>query len=283
METHSGEFPVKSMASVLEVSRSGYYKYLSLKKQNKSRYSSEMLDKIYTIWKNNRKTYGTIRLTKAMKLFYSPSVGRTRVISMMKLLKIKGKCIKRFKNASTDSNHNEPKIGDLVKRNFSQVEANKIWVTDVTVIETSKNNHVYLCIVLDIFSRMIVGWSISRRNDTKLIIEATSRAINLRNPSEGLVIHSDRGSNYCSYEYRKYLFENNIRPSNGRSGNCWDNAVAESFFATLKRELDYNIFYDIQDAKNEIANYIEIFYNRQRFHSFLDYKSPYEFEEMYKN
>ena len=283
MEAHSDEFPVKSMASILEVSRSGYYKYLSLKKQNKSRYSSEALDKIYTIWKENRKAYGIIRLTKAMKLLYSPSVGRTRINSMMKLLKIQGKSRKRFRISSTDSNHNEPKISDLVNRNFSQVEVNKIWVTDVTVIETSKNNHVYLCIIMDLFSRMIVGWSISRRNDTKLIKDATSRAINLRQPTEGLVIHSDRGSNYCSYEYRKYLYDNNIKPSNSRSGNCWDNAVAESFFATLKRELDYNIFYDIQDAKNEIAYYIEIFYNRQRFHSFLNYKSPYEFEEMCKN
>jgi putative transposase len=282
METHSTEFPVKSMASVLEVSRSGYYKYLSSKKQNKSRYSSEMLNKIYGLWKESRKTYGNIRLTKVIKSYY-PSVGRTRVISMMKLLKIKGKSQKRFKISSTDSNHKQPRVRDLVRRNFSQVEADKIWVTDVTVLETSKNSHVYLCVVLDIFSRMIVGWSISSSNDTKLIIKATSRAVTLRNPPEGLVIHSDRGSNYCSYEYRKFLNDNKINPSNGRSGNCWDNAVAESFFSTLKRELDYNIFYDIHDAKNEIADYIEIFYNRQRIHSFLNYKSPFEFEEMSRN
>jgi putative transposase len=130
---------------------------------------------------------------------------------------------------------------------------------------------------------MIVGWSISIRNDTKLLIDATKNAINFRRPSAGLVLHSDRGSNYCSIEYRNYLYDNKILPSNSRSGNCWDNAVAESFFSTLKRELDYNKFYDISDAKNEVGNFIEIFYNRQRFHSFLNYKSPFEFEELYKN
>jgi putative transposase len=283
MEAHSGEFPVKSMATVLDVSRSGYYKYLSSKKQNKSRYDQDILDMLYRIWKTNRRAYGNIRLTKAMKIEYSPSIGRTKVISMMKLLKIKGKNKQKFKISSTDSNHNEPKVKDLVRRNFYQNDANRVWVSDVTVLETSKNNHVYLCIILDIFSRMIVGWSISIRNDTKLLIDATKNAINFRRPSAGLVLHSDRGSNYCSIEYRNYLYDNKILPSNSRSGNCWDNAVVESFFSTLKRELDYNKFYDISDAKNEVGNFIEIFYNRQRFHSFLNYKSPFEFEELYKN
>jgi hypothetical protein len=118
MEAQSGEFPVKSMATVLDVSRSGYYKYLTSKKQKKSRYDQDILDMLYTIWKTNRKAYGNIRLTKAMKIEYSPSIGRTKVISMMKLLKIKGKNKQKFKISSTDSNHNEPKVKDLVRRNF---------------------------------------------------------------------------------------------------------------------------------------------------------------------
>ena len=127
---------------------------------------------------------------------------------------------------------------------------------------------------------MVVGWEISERNDASLLISATSKAIEFRNPKNGLVLHSDLGSNYCSNEFRGYLYDNLISPSNSRKENCWDNAVAESFFSILKREMESNIYYDINDAKNEISEYIELFYNRQRIHSFLDYKSPYQYEEL---
>jgi transposase InsO family protein len=279
MEAHSEEFPVVSMAKVLEVSRSGYYKYLKLKKENKTRYQSEILEKVYLIWKTNRKLYGGLKLTKMVKLT-DPSIGIRRVRNMMKLLKIQGKQDKRFRVMTTDSNHNWVVKKDLVRRNFSLEEKNKVWVSDVTYIETQNKKHVYLCVILDLFSRMIVGWEISERNDAGLLISATRKAIEFRNPGSGLVLHSDLGSNYCSNEFRGFLNDNLIIPSNSRKGNCWDNAVAESFFSILKREIESNIYYDIYDAKNEISEYIELFYNRQRIHSFLDYKSPYEYEEL---
>ena len=181
---------------------------------------------------------------------------------------------------TTDSNHNSIVKRDLVRRNFSPERKNKIWVSDVTFIETLNKKHVYLCVILDLFSRMVVGWEISERNDTGLLISATIKAIEFRNPDSGLVLHSDLGSNYCSNEFREYLNDNTIISSNSRKGNCWDNAVAESFFSILKREMESNIYYDIYDARNEISEYIELFYNRQRIHSFLDYKSPYEYEEL---
>ena len=279
METHSDEFPVMSMARVLEVSRSGYYKYLKLKKENKSRYPVEMLEKVYTIWKSNRRLYGGIKLTKMVKL-RDPRIGIRRVRNVMKLLKIKGKQDRRYRIMTTDSNHNSIVKRDLVRRNFSPERKNKIWVSDVTFIETLNKKHVYLCVILDLFSRMVVGWEISERNDTGLLISATIKAIEFRNPDSGLVLHSDLGSNYCSNEFREYLNDNTIISSNSRKGNCWDNAVAESFFSILKREMESNIYYDIYDARNEISEYIELFYNRQRIHSFLDYKSPYEYEEL---
>jgi transposase InsO family protein len=279
METHSDEFPVMSMARVLEVSRSGYYKYLKLKKENKSRYPAEMLEKVYTIWKSNRRLYGGIKLTKMVKL-RDPRIGIRRVRNVMKLLKIKGKQDRRYRIMTTDSNHNSIVKRDLVRRNFSPERKNKIWVSDVTFIETLNKKHVYLCVILDLFSRMVVGWEISERNDTGLLISATIKAIEFRNPDSGLVLHSDLGSNYCSNEFREYLNDNTIISSNSRKGNCWDNAVAESFFSILKREMESNIYYDIYDARNEISEYIELFYNRQRIHSFLDYKSPYEYEEL---
>ena len=279
METHSDEFPVMSMARVLEVSRSGYYKYLKLKKENKSRYPAEMLEKVYTIWKSNRRLYGGIKLTKMVKL-RDPHIGIRRVRNVMKLLKIKGKQDRRYRIMTTDSNHNSIVKRDLVRRNFSPERKNKIWVSDVTFIETLNKKHVYLCVILDLFSRMVVGWEISERNDTGLLKSATIKAIEFRNPDSGLVLHSDLGSNYCSNEFREYLNDNTIISSNSRKGNCWDNAVAESFFSILKREMESNIYYDIYDARNEISEYIELFYNRQRIHSFLDYKSPYEYEEL---
>jgi transposase InsO family protein len=279
METHADEFPVMSMAKVLEVSRSGYYKYLKLKKENKSRYPAEMLEKVYTIWKSNRRLYGGIKLTKMVKL-RDPRIGIRRVRNVMKLLKIKGKQDRRYRIMTTDSNHNSIVKRDLVRRNFSPERKNKIWVSDVTFIETLNKKHVYLCVILDLFSRMVVGWEISERNDTGLLISATIKAIEFRNPDSGLVLHSDLGSNYCSNEFREYLNDNTIISSNSRKGNCWDNAVAESFFSILKREMESNIYYDIYDARNEISEYIELFYNRQRIHSFLDYKSPYEYEEL---
>ena len=279
METHADEFPVMSMARVLEVSRSGYYKYLKLKKENKSRYPAEMLEKVYTIWKSNRRLYGGIKLTKMVKL-RDPRIGIRRVRNVMKLLKIKGKQDRRYRIMTTDSNHNSIVKRDLVRRNFSPERKNKIWVSDVTFIETLNKKHVYLCVILDLFSRMVVGWEISERNDAGLLKSATIKAIEFRNPDSGLVLHSDLGSNYCSNEFREYLNDNTIISSNSRKGNCWDNAVAESFFSILKREMESNIYYDIYDARNEISEYIELFYNRQRIHSFLDYKSPYEYEEL---
>ena len=231
MEAHADEFPVMSMAKVLEVSRSGYYNFLKLKKENKSKYPAEILENVYSIWKSNRKLYGGIKLTKKVKL-QDPSIGIRRVRNMMKVLKIKGKQDKRFRVVTTDSNHNSSVKRDLVRRNFSPERKNKIWVSDVTFIETLNKKHVYLCVILDLFSRMVVGWEISERNDTGLLLFATSKA------------------------------------------------VAESFFSILKREVESNIDYDIYDAKNEISEYIELFYNRQRIHSFLGYKSPYEYEEL---
>lgn len=279
MEAHADEFPVMSMAKVLEVSRSGYYNFLKLKKENKAKYPAEILENVYSIWKSNRKLYGGIKLTKKVKL-QDPSIGIRRVRNMMKVLKIKGKQDKRFRVVTTDSNHNSTVKRDLVRRNFSPERKNKIWVSDVTFIETLNKKHVYLCVILDLFSRMVVGWEISERNDSGLLISATSKAVEFRNPESGLILHSDLGSNYCSNEFRGYLYDNKIISSNSRKGNCWDNAVAESFFSILKREVESNIYYDIYDAKNEISEYIELFYNRQRIHSFLGYKSPYEYEEL---
>jgi transposase InsO family protein len=195
----------------------------------------------------------------------------------MNFLKIQGKQVKKFKIFTTNSNHNEKVAPDLLKRNFKSDGINKVWVSDVTCLK-QLNGWIYLCVIIDLYSRKVVGWKVSEKNDESLILSTIEQALEARNPSKGMIFHSDRGSNYCSKAVRNLLRINGIRRSNSRKGNCWDNAVAESFFGSFKRELDINYFYDINDAYNLIFDHIEIFYNRQRTHSFLGYKTPDEFE-----
>ncbi|MBW9231293.1 IS3 family transposase [Leptospira santarosai] len=277
METHRFAFSIRSMANVLEVSRSGFYQFLKRSKNELEKYNPELVEFIKETWLTNRKNYGLVRLLREVKKVYSIYGART-VRKVMKLCEIRGKQEKRFRIATTNSNHGNRVAPDLVQRNFKPNQKNRIWVSDITFLRSSLG-WIYLCVILDLYSRKVVGWSISNANDSKLVCTALSKAIECRNPPKGLVFHSDRGSNYCSNETRKYLLSNKIRRSNSRKGNCWDNAVAESFFGSLKREIEFNYFYRIQEAQELLFDHIEVYYNRQRSHSFLGYVSPVEFEE----
>ncbi|EKO33711.1 putative IS1236 transposase [Leptospira santarosai str. CBC379] len=277
METHRFEFSIRSMANVLGVSRSGLYQFLKRSKNELEKYNPELVEFIRETWLTNRKNYGLVRLLREVKKVYS-SYGARTVRKVMKLCEIRGKQEKRFRIATTNSNHMNRVAPDLVQRNFKPLQKNRIWVSDVTYLR-SLSGWIYLCVILDLYSRKVVGWSISNNNDSKLVCSALSKAIECRNPPKGLAFHSDRGSNYCSNETRRYLLNNKLRRSNSRKGNCWDNAVAESFFGSLKREMEFNYFYRIQEAKELIFDHIEVYYNRQRSHSFLGYVSPVEFEE----
>jgi transposase InsO family protein len=196
----------------------------------------------------------------------------------MNILNIKGKQNKKFRVSTTDSNHENRIARDLVQREFTVNGPNEVWVSDVTFFK-SYNSWLYLCVIIDLYSRKIVGWSISKSNDSALVCDTLRKAISNRNPSKGLVFHSDRGSNYTSNETRILLALHKIRRSNSRKGNCWDNAVAECFFGTLKREIEYSIFNTLKEAKEYFFDYLEIFYNRHRIHSKLGYLSPVKFEE----
>ncbi len=279
METYKNEFPIKSMAKVLEVSRSNYYSSVKKEKKGLLKYDPQIVKLILTIWINSKKTYGLQRILKTVKESDN-RYGARKIRRIMALLQISGKQIKNFRVATTDSKHNGRIAPDLVKRDFNPSEKNKIWVSDVTYIK-SQYGWLYLCIVMDLYSRKIVGWEMSKNNDSRLVVNAIDKSIKGRNPAKGLIVHSDRGSNYCSNEVRKLLIANKIKRSNSRKGNCWDNACAESFFGSLKRELEFNVFYNLEDAKNEISEHIELFYNRQRKHSVLDYLSPQEYEDFF--
>lgn len=276
MLTHIKEFKVASMAKYLNVSRSNFYDYVKRSKKPFGNLDLALVDFVYSTWKKSRKSYGLLRILDRVKKESLPW-GARRVRKTMNLLNIKGKQDKKFKVQTTDSKHSERIAPDLVKRNFSPTAKNQVWVSDVTFIACS-TGWLYLCVILDLYSRKVVGWTLSNKNDSDLIVTTLHKAIINRNPGKGLIFHSDRGSNYCSKAVRLKLIENLTRRSNSRKGNCWDNAVAESFFSSLKREMEFNFFLNHEDARCAISDYIEVFYNRQRSHSFLSYVSPEEFE-----
>lgn len=266
------------MVFAFDLKRSTVYDYLKREKDELKKIPQELIDTIYKIWETKKGVYGLRRILREAKKTY-PTLGARKVRRIMDMLRIEGKQSKKYKVLTTDSKHDNKIAPDLVQRDFTPSEKDKVWVSDVTYIRWL-GGHIYLCIVLDLFSRKVVGWSVSRKNDSNLVISALRKAINLRNPKKGLIFHSDRGSNYTSNETRHFLANNRIRRSNSRKGNCWDNAVAESFFAGFKREIDYTCYGSLREAREIFFEHIEVFYNRQRMHSKLDYKSPVEFEEM---
>jgi len=188
---------------------------------------------------------------------------------------------RRFK-VTTNSKHNLPVSPNLLVRDFKVSEPDKVYVSDITYIWSSEG-WMYLAVVLDLFSREVIGWSMSRRIDSNLVQEALKMAVLIRRPSSGLIFHSDRGSQYCSHNFRAMLNRYNIVSSMSRKGDCWDNAVCESFFSTLKKECVFHQHYRTCDeAKSDIIDYIEMFYNSKRLHSYLGYLSPREFERRNK-
>ncbi|UML82781.1 IS3 family transposase (plasmid) [Leptospira interrogans] len=272
MKSNCLEHSIGSMARVLGVSRSGYYKYLNRHKDRSV--APELTDFLQEKWLKSRKNYGFKRLFLEVKKSNLP-YGARKVRKAMKLCKISGKQCKGFRPLTTNSKHGGRIAPDLVQRKFHPNEQNRIWVSDVTFIRTSFG-WSYLCVILDLYSRKTVGWSLSDRNDSQLVCDTILKAVLSRNPQKGLIFHSDRGSNFCSKETRKLLIANGIRRSNSRKGNCWDNAVSESFFSSLKREIEFNTFYNIKEAEHLLFDFIEVYYNRFRFHSTLG--SPEESE-----
>jgi putative transposase len=197
----------------------------------------------------------------------------------MRLAGIVVKQKRKFK-ATTDSKHKLPVAPNLLNREFKVKATNKVWVSDITYIWTAQG-WLYLAIVLDLFSRQIVGWAMSNRINRKLVASALLMAIWCRRPKPGLIFHADRGSQYCSGDFQTLLKTHHITCSMSRKGDCWDNAVAESFFASLKTERVFFKKYRTRDeAKQDIINYIEMFYNSKRLHSYLGYLSPRMFEKM---
>ena len=264
------------MCDVLKVSRSGFYAWLRRPESRQALKRRRLTILIKVIHKESRKTYGSPRIHAELKARGEVCCLNT-VARYMRENDIYAKTKRKFKH-TTDSNHKLPIAENLLDRQFTQNEPNLAWVSDITYVPT-REGWLYLATVQDLFSRKIVGWSMNHRIDRQLVIDALRMAVGNRRPPPGLLHHSDRGSQYASNDYQDLLEEHNMTCSMSRKGNCWDNAVMESFYRSIKTELiHHEDFQTREEARRAIFEYIEVFYNRVRRHSTLGYVSPLEYE-----
>ncbi len=279
IQSNRSLFPVKKMCHVLQVSKSGYYRWTQAPESTWKQENRRLLVEIRKVYKKSRRTYGSPRITSALH-DQGISTSRHRVARLMRENGIRAKMKRRFK-VTTQSNHKLPVSPNLLKGQFFAASVNLVWLSDITYIRTLEG-WLYLTIIMDLYSRRIIGWSMSDRLTAKTTtIPALIHAYRNCQPLPGTIFHSDKGVQYACTEFRDLLGSFKMIQSMSGTGNCYDNAVAESFFHTLKTELVYHERYKTRrEAKRSIFEYIEVFYNRFRKHSKLGYKSPEEFEKL---
>lgn len=265
---------------VLKVSRSGYYEWLKRPLSVRKTEDERIWVKIKLHWKKSRKTYGSPRITEKLKAA-GETCGKNRVARLMKENNIQGAGKRKFKPSTTNSNHSMPvaeRIFETENHNEKVMKPNQYWGGDITYIPTEEG-WLYLAVVLDLFTRKVVGHAMRSTLHTEIVLEALRMGILRQLPECNLVVHSDRGSQYAAEDYRDLLEQNQITASMSRKGNCYDNAFVESFFHTLKVELIHREkFKTKEEARRAIFEFIEVWYNRERIHSSIDYQTPTEYE-----
>lgn len=267
---------VQKMCRVIVASRSGYYRWRKQPRSKRQKENEKILMEIKESHKNSRGTYGSPRITKDLWA-NGIKCGENRVARLMKIHGLAGKAKKKFR-ATTNSKHDLPVAENHLNQNFAAEKPNTVWVSDITYIWTLEG-WLYLVVILDLFSRQVVGWAMSDRLTSGFVIKALYQAIGRRRPASGCTFHSDRGVQYASADFQTVLKAHGFIQSMSRKGNCYDNAIAESFFHTLKIEHVYEYRYETRtEAIQSNFEYIEMFYNRQRRHSALGYQSPVSFE-----
>ena len=282
IDHHRSSYTVKKMCRVLEVSSSGYYRWRRAPLSARQRENGRLKEEIRRIYAFHFGKAGSPLITADLhdREEYA-KVSRPRVARLMKQMGLRCRSIKKYK-VTTESRHSQPVEPNLLDRRFKVSTPNEVWVSDITYLRIGGRWH-YLSIFLDLFSRRIVGWDLSVSLDRGLVIRALNRAIITRRPQAGLMMHSDRGIQYASCEFRQILRGHRFVQSMSRKGNCWDNAVAESFFHTIKTQLiHHRRFKTVKEARQALFWYIEVYYNRKRKHSTNGYQSPADYERQWR-
>lgn len=279
IQQHARQYPINRLCKALRVSRSGYYDWLGREPSPRALANQDILRHIQALHVRHKQRYGSPRMHAAL-LQQGHQLSRGRVERIMHTHQIMAQRSKRHKRIYIQRAQ-QVASPNILSRAFTATRPNRKWVSDITFIAT-REGFLYLAIVLDIFSRAVVGWAMSQRINSELVLDALSMAIEHRGTPKGVMVHSDQGSQYTAEVYRDKLAKHEMICSMSRKGECHDNAVAESFFHTLKEELIHDNHYtNRREAKQSIFEYIELYYNRQRLHSFLGYEAPLKYEMMH--
>lgn len=280
MQAHQKEFRVAAMCRVLKVSRSGFYGWCNRAPSARTVANARLLQRIRQIHVTSRYNYGAVKTWQALRAA-GETCSRNRVVRLRQSNGIEAKRMRRFRSGSSGKINVEPPAPNLLNRNFRVLQADRVWVGDVTFIST-REGWLHLATMIDLYSRKVVGWAMSEKNNQPLITDALLMAIEHRQPKAGLIHHTDQGTIYASVGYRAILKQQGMIASMSRKGDCHDNAVAESFFGNVKNELTWHCTFNTRDeARAAIFDYIEVFYNRQRLHQTLGYVSPVRYEEQH--
>jgi transposase InsO family protein len=276
IQEYDRRYPIRLMCRALAVSPAGYYAWRARPESARGVVNRALVATIRVIHRESRETYGSPSIWEAL-VKQGHGVGEHRVARLMRQAGIRAKTVKKWR-ATTQSNHRLPVALNMLNRQFTVTQPNRVWAGDITYVWTTEG-WLYLAVVLDLYSRLVIGWAMGSRLTGELTEQALTMAVATRTPRTGLLHHSDRGSQYAATSYQHLLGKYGITTSMSRKGNCWDNACVESFFGTLKRELVYHRHYATREnATQDIFEYIEVFYNRKRRHSTLGYDSPAEYE-----
>lgn len=283
IKDHRSSFPVKKMCHTLNVSQSGYYRWNRSPVSLRIQKNDQLKKRITSIYDEHRGMAGSPLITADLRSEPAyRTVSRPRVAKLMRSMGLRCKTVRKFV-ATTDSKHSEPVAPNVLNREFTPSAPNIAWVSDITYIRVG-SKWFYLTVFIDLFSRMVIGWDFSESLERHSMIRAFNKALLTRNPAQGLIIHSDRGVQYASTEFRRKIVKKGFIQSMSRKGNCWDNAVAESFFHSLKTQFVYHTkFQTREEAERSLFWYIEIYYNRRRRHSTNGYLAPAHYEQEWWN
>ncbi len=274
---HANDFPVQLLCRMLSVQRSAYYDWRDRPGKVTGPEELALRRRMKALFAASRGSLGSRMMMKNLRE-EGFDIGRNRTRRLMKQLGLKVKHKRKYK-VTTDSKHKLPVARNVLNRDFSPTAPNQSWGTDITYLWTQEG-WIYLAVVIDLYSRRVVGWSIDRRMKKALVIRALMMAVNLRKPPPGLIHHSDRGSQYASHDYQKLLKQHGMICSMSRKGNCWDNAPVERFFSSLKREWTGDHWYRTrQEAIADVREYVAVYYNSKRLHSTLGYTTPLNYEK----